>query len=38
MKVDTREWVKKAEDDYRAAKHLQLKPRDFRDQIAFHCQ
>ncbi len=38
MKVDTREWVKKAEDDFRAALYLQLKAREFRDQIAFHCQ
>lgn len=29
---------KEAEDDYRAAKYLQSKPKDFRDQIVFHCQ
>jgi HEPN domain-containing protein len=38
MKRLTREWARKAEDDYLAAHRLRDESRRFRDQICFHCQ
>lgn len=38
MKRATREWVDKAEDDYRAAKLLAQGNESLHDQICFHCQ
>ncbi|MEX2316929.1 MAG: HEPN domain-containing protein [Pirellulales bacterium] len=38
MKRATREWVDKAEDDYRAAKVLARDPARLYDQRCFHCQ
>src|SRR5262249_49887740 len=38
MKRATREWVRKAEDDYATAAALQETPRRLHDQVCFHCQ
>src|SRR5262249_34679269 len=38
MKRSTREWVDKAEDDYRAAAILARAREPFHDQVCFHCQ
>src|SRR6516162_2199537 len=38
MKRLTREWVKKAEDDFRAVVHLARADKPFHDQVCFHCQ
>lgn len=38
MTVDTREWVKKAEDDFQGALFLQKSPNRLHDQVCFHCQ
>ena len=38
MKRTTREWVRKAERDYRAAKKLARGKEPFHDQLCFHCQ
>jgi HEPN domain-containing protein len=38
MKRATREWVDKAEDDFRAAGHLALLKERLYDQVCFHCQ
>lgn len=37
MKKATREWVRKAEDDYRAAAKLARGREPFHDQVCFHC-
>src|SRR5262245_42466702 len=38
MKRITREWVRKAEDDFRAAEILAAGQRPFHDPVCFHCQ
>jgi HEPN domain-containing protein len=38
MKKLTREWVKKAEDDYCAVEHLARAAKPFHDQVCFHSQ
>lgn len=38
MKRATREWVRKAEADYRAAEKLGVENTLFHDQVCFHCQ
>jgi HEPN domain-containing protein len=38
MRKTTREWVRKAEDDYRLAAEIALLRRPFNDQLCFHCQ
>jgi HEPN domain-containing protein len=38
MKRATREWVKKAETDYRAAVELGRKKPPMHDMVCFHCQ
>jgi HEPN domain-containing protein len=38
MKRITREWVRKAEDDFRAAGVLATGDGPFHDQVCFHCQ
>jgi HEPN domain-containing protein len=38
MKRTTREWVRKADDDFRAAETLSAEQRPFHDQVCFHCQ
>jgi len=38
MKRITREWVRKAEDDFRAAEILSAGPEPCPDQVCFHCQ
>jgi HEPN domain-containing protein len=38
MKRMTREWIRKAEDDFRAAETLAAAGTGLHDQIAFHCQ
>ena len=38
MKRATREWVRKTEADYQAAKELAGARARFHDQVAFHCQ
>jgi HEPN domain-containing protein len=38
MKKTTREWVRKAEKDYRAAARLAASRESFPDQICFFCQ
>jgi HEPN domain-containing protein len=38
MKRITREWIRKAEDDYRAAELLLAAGKGLYDQICFHCQ
>src|SRR5437016_5313616 len=38
MKRSTREWVAKAEDDYRVAAMLAAGSEPFHDQVCFHCQ
>ncbi len=38
MKRTTREWVKKAEDDYRAAELLEQGDEGLHDQLCFLCQ
>src|SRR5262245_44171910 len=38
MKRMTREWVRKAEADYRLAKKLARGSEPFHDQLCFHCQ
>ena len=38
MKRATREWVGKAEDDYRAAEILARSKKRIYDQLCFHCQ
>jgi HEPN domain-containing protein len=38
MKKATREWVRKAEKDYRAAERLAASRESFPDQVCFFCQ
>lgn len=38
MKRTTREWVTKAEDDYRLAAQVAGGSQPFHDQVCFHCQ
>ena len=38
MKKMTREWVRKAEGDYRLAARLKSGDESFHDQLCFHCQ
>ena len=38
MKKLTREWVRKAEADYRLAAKLASEDESFHDQLCFHCQ
>src|SRR5260221_11054117 len=38
MKRATREWVRKAEDDHKAAAKLASGTGSFHDQVCFHCQ
>src|SRR5262249_12588521 len=38
MKKTTREWVKKAEDDYQHAARTHVGDCPFHDQVCFHCQ
>src|SRR4051794_20035495 len=38
MKRSTRDWVRKAEDDYRLAVLLAERTEPFHDQLCFHCQ
>jgi HEPN domain-containing protein len=38
MKKSTREWVRKAEADYRLAAKLARGKEPFHDQVCFHCQ
>ena len=38
MKRATREWVRKAEADYRGARSLALKTPPLHDLVCFHCQ
>jgi len=38
MKKSTREWVRKAEDDFQAAGILSGQRGPFQDQVCFHCQ
>jgi len=38
MKKLTREWIRKAEADYRLAARLQGGDESFHDQLCFHCQ
>ena len=38
MKKLTREWVRKAEADYRLAAKLAADKESFYDQLCFHCQ
>src|SRR5438128_11816218 len=38
MKRATKEWVRKAEDDYRTAEFLALSSQPLHDQRCFHCQ
>ena len=38
MKRMTREWVRKAEDDFQAAGVLAARRGPFHDQVCFHCQ
>jgi HEPN domain-containing protein len=38
MKRITREWIRKAEDDFRAAEILAAEHGLFHDQVCFHCQ
>src|SRR5262245_57494710 len=38
MKRMTREWIRKAEDDHRAAVRLASAPDPLHDQVCFHCQ
>lgn len=38
MKRATREWVRKAEADHRAAEKLAVDNEPFHDQVCFHCQ
>ena len=38
MKRMTREWIRKAEDDFRAAGVLAAGSEPFHDQVCFHCQ
>jgi HEPN domain-containing protein len=38
MKRVTREWVRKAESDYRLAELLGRSSKSFPDQLCFHCQ
>ena len=38
MKRTTKEWVEKAEDDYRTAELLALSSEPLHDQLYFHCQ
>lgn len=38
MKRMTREWIRKAEDDFRAAGVLAGESAPFHDQVCFHCQ
>ena len=38
MKRMTREWVRKAEADYRLAAKLAKESESFHDQLCFHCQ
>jgi HEPN domain-containing protein len=38
MRKATREWVRKAEDDHRAAVMLAEEPDPLPDQVCFHCQ
>lgn len=38
MKIDTRAWVKKAEDDFQVAHLLYQRQHTYHDQLAFHCQ
>lgn len=38
MRRSTREWVKKAEDDYRLVAKIASGSEPFRDQLCFHCQ
>ena len=38
MKRATREWVRKAEADYRLAEAISRGDESFHDQLCFHCQ
>lgn len=38
MKKSTREWVSKAEDDYRVTAVLAQRKEPFHDHVCFHCQ
>src|SRR5438034_4071719 len=38
MKKMTREWIRKAEDDFRVAELLAAGSEPFHDQVCFHCQ
>lgn len=38
MKAATREWLGKAEDDYRPALQVARGSEPFHDQLCFHCQ
>ena len=38
MKKATRDWVRKAEADYRGALRLASADEPFHDLVAFHCQ
>ena len=38
MKRTTKEWVRKAENDYRTAELLALSSEPLHDQLCFHCQ
>src|SRR5438552_2364110 len=38
MKRSTREWLRKAEADYRVAVRIARGNRPFHDQLCFHCQ
>ena len=38
MRPETREWVAKAEDDFRTAAHLADESEPYHDQVCFHCQ
>ncbi|MFL5342968.1 MAG: HEPN domain-containing protein [Gemmataceae bacterium] len=38
MKKSTREWVKKAEDDFRLAERGSQEPMPLHDGVCFHCQ
>ena len=38
MKKMTREWIRKAEDDFHVAEILAARKESFHDQVVFHCQ
>ena len=38
MKRMTREWIRKAEDDFRVAALIAAGSEPFHDQVCFHCQ